>query len=263
MPATAHWNGRRQLVGWPDTYRATGRVARALAARRGDMVWDGVLRGTGLLAVAGIAVLLCAPPAAVGLVGFLVVTIWVNGPLGMFLPATYEPILMLFGRLYPPVIVGAVGIAGTLYVEFLNYHLYGRVLSSSALTGLRESAVVRRVVPLFRRAPFFTVWLCAWSPLPYWVVRLLAPLARYPVRRYLVATLLGRFPRLWFFAALGALPIPTTWMVAVTLAAIAIALLAFLGRPALSALARRFRRHSPIDPAPVPGAPGAEVVCGS
>jgi len=34
-------------------------------------------------------------------------------------------------------------------------------------------------------------------------VRVVAPLAGYPIRRHLSATLLGRFPRLWFFAALG------------------------------------------------------------
>ena len=167
-----------------------------------------------------------------------VVTIWVNGPLGVFLPATYEPILMLFGRLYPPVLVGVVGIAGTLYIEFLNYYLYRRVLDSNLLRGLRESVVVRRVVPLFRRAPFFTVWLCSWSPLPYWAVRVLGPLAEYPVRRYLLATFLGRFPRLWFFAALGAVPIPTQWLVVITLGAIVLVVLAFLGRPAVTAVRR-------------------------
>lgn len=214
------------------------RMWRALGQRHGDLVWDGVLRGSGLLALIGIAVLQIAPASVVGLVGFLVVTIWVNGPLGVFLPATYEPILMLFGRLYPPVLVGVAGIAGTLYIEFLNYYLYQRILDSDLLRGLRESVVVRRVVPLFRRAPFFTVWLCSWSPLPYWAVRVLGPLAEYPVRRYLLATFLGRFPRLWFFAALGAVPIPTHWLVAITLGAVVLAVLAFLGRPMLSVVRR-------------------------
>lgn len=229
----------RQVTGDAGGARTIARrLWRVLRQRRGDLVWDGVLRGSGLLALIGIAVLQVASASVVGLAGFLVVTIWVNGPLGVFLPATYEPILMLFGRLYPPVLVGVVGIAGTLYIEFLNYHLYRRILDSHLLRGLRESVVVRRVVPLFRRAPFFTVWLCSWSPLPYWAVRVLAPLAEYPVRRYLLATFLGRFPRLWFFAALGAVPIPTRWLVAITLGAVALAVLAFLGRPAVVAVRR-------------------------
>jgi uncharacterized membrane protein YdjX (TVP38/TMEM64 family) len=238
MPATKDSTARSRFAGERDPEAA--RVKRVLLRRYGDLVWDGVVRGSGVLALVGIAVVQLAPPSVVGLVGFLVVTIWVNGPIGVFLPATYEPILMLFGRLYPPVLIGVVGIAGTLYVEFLNYHLYRRILESSLFRSMRDTVVVRRIVPLFRRAPFFTVWLCAWSPLPYWAVRVLGPLAEYPVPRYLLATFLGRFPRLWFFAALGAVPIPTRWLVGITLSAIAVALLAFLGRPALSVIRRAF-----------------------
>jgi uncharacterized membrane protein YdjX (TVP38/TMEM64 family) len=178
-------------------------VGTALVRHRGNFVWDGIVRGSAVLAVLGIGIELLASSAAGGLVGFVVVTIWVNGPLGIFLPATYEPILMLFGRLYPPVLIGFLGILGTLYVEFLNYHLYARVLHLRGFSPARESALVQRVVKLFNRAPFFTVWLCSWSPLPYWTVRIVAPLADYSLRRYLIATFLGRFPRLWFFAALG------------------------------------------------------------
>ena len=207
-------------------------VCRAALVRpRGDLLWDGVLRVSGALGVAGIVTAVFGSPAAVGLVGFVVVTIWVNGPLGMFMPATYEPILILFGRIYPPLVVGAAGILGTLYVEFLNYHLYARVLRTRAMAGLRDNLVVRRLVPLFNRAPFFTVWLCSWSPLPYWAVRILGPLAGYSVRRYLVATFLGRFPRLWFFAALGALPIPNRVLMPVIVIAVALALVLVFAKP--------------------------------
>ena len=104
-----------------------GRVARLLLRHHGTFVWDGVLRGSAVLALAGIAVLEFGSPAAAGLVGFAVVTIWVNGPLGFFMPATYEPILMVFGRVYPPLLIGFVGILGILFVEFLKFHLHRRV----------------------------------------------------------------------------------------------------------------------------------------
>lgn len=142
-------------------------------------------------------------PASGPLVAFLMVTIWVNGPLAPFMPATYEPILMLFGRLYPPLLVATIGMAGTLWIEFLNYHLYRRVLALEVFQPALEKPLVKRIVRLFNRAPFFTIWLCSWSILPYWTVRFLSPIAEYPVGKQLVATLLGRFPRLWFFAALG------------------------------------------------------------
>lgn len=210
-----------------------------LLRRRGNLVWDGVVRVSGALGVAGIVTAVFGSPAAVGLVGFVVVTVWVNGPLGMFMPATYEPILILFGRIYPPLLLGAAGILGTLYVEFLNYHLYARVLRTRTMAGLRDNLVVQRLVPLFNRAPFFTVWLCSWSPLPYWAVRILGPLAGYSVRRYLAATFLGRFPRLWFFAALGALPIPNSLLMPVIVIAVALALVLVFAKP------RRAGLHEP------------------
>jgi uncharacterized membrane protein YdjX (TVP38/TMEM64 family) len=197
---------------------------RFLTRRHGNLAWDGVVRGSGILALLAIPGVLWLPAAFGGMVGFTLVTIWVNGPLGIFLPATYEPILMLFGRVYPPVLVGFVGILGVLYVEYLNYHLYGKLLHLDAFRAVRESRTVLRVVGLFRRAPFFTVWLCSWSLLPYWVVRILAPISRYPTRKYLLATFLGRFPRLWFFAALGVWwKVDTAVLAAISLGSIVLA----------------------------------------
>ena len=213
----------------------------ALRRRRGDLVWDGVVRGSGIVAVLGIITTVLAGPQVGGLVGFSVVTVWVNGPLGIFMPATYEPILMIFGRLYPPVVIGLTGIVSVVYVEFLSYHLHAKILHSRKLDVLREHPVVQRLIPLFRRVPFFTVWLCSWSPLPYWSVRILAPLAGYSVRRYLLATFLGRFPRFWFFAALGGLPIPSSVFVPIMILAIGGALGFVFVRPLSRAIRNGWR----------------------
>jgi uncharacterized membrane protein YdjX (TVP38/TMEM64 family) len=195
--------------------------------RLGSPTWDGILRGSAVLALLAIPVVLVSPAEAGGLVAFVLATIWVNGPLAIFFPATYEPILMLMGRLYAPLLIAVLGVLGTLYVEFLNYHLYRRVLHLAAFRVVRDGRVVRLIARWFDRAPFFTVWLCSWSPLPYWAVRFLAPIARYPVHRYLLATLLGRFPRLWFFAALGAYwRIDTSALVLIAVGSILVGLLA-------------------------------------
>lgn len=204
-------------------------VWQQLTRRRGNMAWNGVVRASAVLAVIGIVVTLLGSDEAGGLVGFTIVTVWVNGPVGMFLPATYEPILMLFGTLYPPVIIGLFGIAGTLYIEGLNYYLYQRLLHTRAMAPARDSGIVRWITRFFDRAPFFTIWMCSWSPLPYWSVRIMAPLANYPLPRYLLATFLGRFPRLWFFAWLGpALHLSTRTLGIVTASSIVLFLSIFL-----------------------------------
>jgi hypothetical protein len=197
----------------------------ALFRRRyGTATWTGVVRLSGVLGLAAVPVAL-ASPAAGGMVGFALITIWVNGPISPLLPSTYEPILMLFGRLYEPWLVAVVGVTGTIYVEYLNYHVYGHITHMGPLRRMQESAVVRKILTWFERAPFLTVWVCSWSPLPYWPVRFISPMVGYDVRRHLLATFLGRFPRLWFFAALGLWwNVSTGFLVLLSVASIVLAL---------------------------------------
>lgn len=191
------------------------RMWKVLTKRRGSPVWTAVVRATGVLGLLAIGPTMVWPDVA-AFVGFTLVTIVVNGPLSPFFPATYEPILMALGRAYHPALVGFVGILGILYIEYVNYHLYSAALLHPRLEGFRQKRLVRWAIDLFRKSPFFAVWLCAWSPLPYWAVRMVAPLAHYPIGPYLLATFLGRYPRLWFFAAMGGvIPIPTSWLIAV------------------------------------------------
>ncbi len=182
---------------------SSGTWWRELTRPRGDVVWDGMVRGTGVVGLAAIGAMALVPQT-VPLVGFMVVTVWLNSPVGVFLPAVYEPVLMLFGRMYPPLLIGLLGTLGTVYVEYLNYRIHGRVLASKRLHGLTTGRTATLVTAWFKKAPFFTIWLVSISPLPYWLVRILSPLAGYPASKHLVATFLGRFPKLWFFAALGA-----------------------------------------------------------
>jgi len=135
---------------------------------------------------------------------FLLVTVLVNGPLSPVLPATYEPLLIFFSRLLGPLPTAILGTVGTIFVEYLNYHLHRGLLKTRTGQRITGGPMVQRVVALFSRKPAFTVWLCAWSPLPYWPVRLLSPMAGLSLTRHLVATALGRFPQYLVVILLGA-----------------------------------------------------------
>ncbi|MBI1967994.1 MAG: VTT domain-containing protein [Gemmatimonadetes bacterium] len=206
------------------------RLRAALVRRRGTPQWDAVLRGTGVVALLAIYPTTRWPDVG-ALAAFLCITIFVNGPLAPLLPATYEPVLMITGRAYHPLLVALIGIAGTLYIEYINYYLYRAAIMHPRLEGARQSKLVRKTVALFEKSPFFAVWLCAWSPLPYWAVRFLAPLSGYPVQPYLIATFLGRAPRLWFFAAIGlVVPVSTQVLVTITVSMVAIGIVVVLHR---------------------------------
>ena len=195
-------------------------VVSSLLVRRGTPEWDAVLRATGILALVVIYPALRWPDVAV-LTGFLCLTLFVSGPISMVLPAAFEPMLMVAGRLYDPLLVTLLAVTGNLYMDYVNYHVYGAVMRHGRLEAARSSWVVRKTLALFQRSPFFAVWLCAWSPIPYWIVSVLAPMSHYSMRKYLFATFLGRAPRVWFFATLGlVVPVSTQLLATCAIAAI-------------------------------------------
>ena len=177
-------------------------IRRELLRPRGTPVMTWMVRGTGVIGLIGLALILALPETA-PLIALGIISLWLNGPLSMFFPTTLEPIVMLFGRVYEPLLVAAAATAGNIYVEFLNYHLYRKLLGLKKMRSFRQTRVVRLAIRLFKQMPFFTTWLCAWSILPFWAIRFVVPMTDYPLSRYMTATLLGRFPKMWLFAALG------------------------------------------------------------
>jgi len=139
---------------------------------------------------------------------FVVTTLLVHGPWSPLFPAAYEPMLLLFGKLYPPLLIAMLGAVLSVAMEALNYRLYGWVAHLPRLDTLRQKAVSGRLVKLFERRPFLVVFLFGLLPAPDWGARILGVIAGYPADRYLLAFLLGRIPKFWVLASVGeALPL--------------------------------------------------------
>jgi uncharacterized membrane protein YdjX (TVP38/TMEM64 family) len=149
------------------------------------------------------ALLMALVPGTVSLVTFALLTLWCHGPLSPLLPATYEPVLLGYGRVYPPVFLAMLGAVASTAVEFANYHLYQKLLRIESVARLLRRQETGRLVAPFYQRPFLTVWLCVLTPLPDWATRVLASHSGYSVRRYLSAVFLARLPRFWLLAALG------------------------------------------------------------
>jgi uncharacterized membrane protein YdjX (TVP38/TMEM64 family) len=160
-----------------------------------------VLGGT--CAAVSATLLALQTPGAGRMVVFVLLTLWCHGPLSPLLPAAYEPVLLAYGSLFSPLLVATIGAVSSTAVEYVNYHLYRKLLQYQAFERILRSDSSRSVMALFFRCPFLAVWLCICSPLPDWAARILASHSGYPVRRYLAAVLLARLPRFWFLAALG------------------------------------------------------------
>ena len=193
-------------------------LGHALIRQRGTPQWDAVIRVTGVLGLLAIYPTLRWPGVA-GVMGFFVVSVVMNGPLSPFFPVFFEPVMFVAARVYPPVLVGLVATVGACYMEYLNYYLHRYAIFHPRLEGVRQSYWVRKCVELFELSPFWAIVLMAFTPLPYWPARILGPLTRYPIERYLLATFIGRFPEWWLYAAFGKwLPVSTPVLLFGTLA---------------------------------------------
>ncbi len=147
---------------------------------------------------------------------YMAIMFFTASPAGTFLPSASEPVLMAFGKLYRPVLLATLAVPGIALAEWVNYRVFGAVLHTRRLTSLREARLVQRATSWFSVQPFWTVVVCALTPVPFWTARTCAVLAGYPLWRFTVATVLGRFPRVFLIALVGsALPF-TPQQIAIT-----------------------------------------------
>jgi hypothetical protein len=221
------------------------RVSRALLRPRGDARLDVFLRAAAAVALLGIPVILLLP-RSVTLVWLAVLSLPANSPLSPILPTAFEPLIMEAAKYEGAVLVTLVATASYMYMEYVNWRVYAWVLSWDRLSGLKSRRSVRWGIESFGRWPFWTVVVFAYTPLPFFVVRALAILHHYSVRRFMVATLLGRLPRIFLYAWFGALVRVPTWM----LVALVVGATAFV-------IASRLIRGEPLLAETAPATPGS------
>jgi hypothetical protein len=191
------------------------RVWHFFTRPRGDRRWDLFLRATGIAALFGFPILYLFPDS-VPLVWLALVGIPANGPLSPILPTAFDPLIMEIGKYSPAIQTTLVAVGIYMYTEFINWHIYAWVLNWERMATFRTSRIVRWGTDRFAIAPMTTVIFFAATPLPFWVVRSLAILKEYSIGRFMMATAIGRFPRFFIYAWLGAtLSVPTYLIIAV------------------------------------------------
>ena len=141
------------------------------------------------------------------------------------MPAALEPLVMEAAKYEKAIWVTLVALTTYVYMEYLNWHIYRWVLDRDLLSRFRDHRRVRTAVRYFARYPFTTTVVGAATPFPCWVIRVLAVLHGYPLRPYLIAIAIGRFPRIYLYAWLGGvLRIPTVVLLAVVVGSTAVVL---------------------------------------
>ena len=163
----------------------------------------------------------------------LVLLFFYSIPANSFVPVPHELGMIYFGQYYDPALVALVAAAGTVMVCFIDYQAMNFAFGLKHLQRVKESDIYRGAIQYFWKAPFVSLIVAAAAPfIPFYIFRVLSPTAGYPLRKYMLAIFIGRLPRYYIFALMGA---------TLKLPSLAIALVVILGVCWL--LYRRVSRH--------------------
>jgi len=118
-----------------------------------------------------------------------------------FLPQ--EAPLLYVAQFFNPVIITSVVTGALLISEVANYQTVKALGNIPQIQQLLERPGVQKPIEWFRQAPFTAIVVAAFSPIPFFPLRLLAPLSGYPLPKYIGAVAIGRIPRIFLLALLG------------------------------------------------------------
>lgn len=152
----------------------------------------------------------------------------------------HEPLLLYFGKFYPPLIVALVAVSSTILTEILNYSVFKFITDFNFFNKVTRKKTVNKVVELFNRAPFAALWIAGFTPVPFYPFRLLVVMARYSLFKYALAVFLSRGPRFFLLALVGhAVKIPDY-----LLGLLFVALIASINLPLLKKLVQKKKKHA-------------------
>jgi membrane protein YqaA with SNARE-associated domain len=181
---------------------------RRLFLLRLNRWWRAFLLALAAYAVIGVVVLALVPDlAGVFLLGAYCI------PANSIVPVPHEPAMLYFAKYYAPFWCALAGTLGSLIASFADYALVGAAMKHRALRSTRESRLFQWSTRWMKRFPFAITVLFSFVPLPISIVRILAPAVEFPLRRYLLAQIVGRFPRFYILAWIGHTLMIPTWAI--------------------------------------------------
>ena len=123
----------------------------------------------------------------------------------------YDPAVIFFARFHAPLIIAFVGVAGILVSEAINYTCFEYIVDGKFFEKILKHRFIIKLTQLFNKAPFWTMLIVAFTPIPIYPFRFLVVMARFPLLKYLIALLIGRLPRLYLIALFGHFVVLPGW----------------------------------------------------
>jgi membrane protein YqaA with SNARE-associated domain len=120
-----------------------------------------------------------------------------------FCPLPTIWILLWAAREIDPFAVALVGALGTCVANLNDYHILHYLFRLERIKRATGTRPYQGAVRWFNKAPFLTLSVASFLPIPVDVIRILSVSVAYPRGLYVLATFAGRFPRYLLITILG------------------------------------------------------------
>ncbi|HEX9726882.1 MAG TPA: hypothetical protein VGA37_00080 [Gemmatimonadales bacterium] len=124
----------------------------------------------------------------------------------------HEPVVIWYGAHFGVWSTAAIATAATIASSWVDHRVFVPLIGRVAHKRFFAQGTVGWLRARFTRAPFAMLVLSGVTPLPAFVFKAMAFAEAYPIRRYLLAVTIGRFPRYALLAWLGVVVTIPTWV---------------------------------------------------
>ncbi len=134
-------------------------------------------------------------------------------PSNSFIPFPHEPAIIFYGKIFGPLLTTLTAIIPTIIACIIDYAVLTPVFFRTRVSRMKDTRIYQKTVYYYQKAPFFTNFMAAISPVPFYPVRVLSVSSAYPLWKYTSSVLLGRIPRYFILALFGDLLNIPNWVI--------------------------------------------------
>jgi membrane protein YqaA with SNARE-associated domain len=149
----------------------------------------------------------------------------------------HEPVLIYFGKFANLWLAAAAATVGTVVAGVMDHTVFVPLLNHRTVIAYKDKKFYKRTIDYFLKYPFATLAVAGFTPIPFFPFKFLSFSIHYPLKKYLAALVVARYPRYFLLAWLGAVTDIPNWLL---FAAFLVIINLYMIK-ALPALARKLR----------------------
>jgi len=115
----------------------------------------------------------------------------------------HEPVVVWYGSQGSIWWTAVAASIGTMVAGYLDHSVFTPVMNLKGLTGYKEKGWYQKAARLFGKYPFAVLVVAGFTPVPFFPFKFLSFSVHYPLKKYLSALLIARFPRYLLLAYIG------------------------------------------------------------